>query len=420
MTTILKRPVPGCRGVLVFTHKERAVLDSPSPLIRNLIASVRQRYVLGMYWGWFSPNTIPPEYIDFHLGHESSVTFSGERPVRRLGYHSSSFTPAAFRFRPEVPKQWDVMSITRALRAKHTGELLEALALFLEARPAARALVICMAPRELTNKDEPDLVQRYERLLSEDTKQRLSFVYMQGGPARPFNREDVAYLYAASRSFALFSSREGASRSVKEALLCGLPILAREGLEGGGLDHLKPSNSRLFRNPGDAAMKLAELLDDPNVQQAAIAREVEHLSETHGVPELRRDLTRLLGELGESPPGDFLLHDLSIRLPSHDPREVPRELQHGLTTDLLRPADLARYLKFLVHDRPWADSELTADERMLLDGIDQKPPRKGKRRPKQRSRMDDAADQLKAVTVGQPQPAAKPSVLSKLARLFGR
>ena len=420
MTAILKRPVPGCRGVLVFTHKERAVLDSPSPLIRDLIARVRERYVLGMYWGWFSPNTTPPEYIDFHLGHESSVTFSGERPVRRLDYHSSSFTPAAFRYRPEVPKQWDVMSITRALRAKHTGELLEALALFLEARPKARALVICLAPRELSNKDEPDLVEKYERLLSDEAKQRLSFVYIQGGPARPFNREDIAYFYAASRSFALFSSREGASRSVKEALLCGLPVLAREGLEGGGLDHLSRENSRLFVDASDAATKLAELLDDPNVRQEAIARAVEHLSETHGVPELRRDLTQLLEELGESSPRDFLLHDLSIRLPSHDPRELPREVQHGLTTDLLRPADMARYLKFLVDDRPWADSELTADEQRLLDGTDRKPPRKGKRRPKQPPPADEGAGQAKAPEAAGSRHAARPSVLSKLTRLFGR
>jgi len=393
--------------VLVFTHKERKVLDGNSPLITRLLTRLRERYVLGMYWGWYSPNTLPPAYIDFHLGHESSVTFSGDARVRRLPYHSSSFTPAAFRPRTEVPKQWDVMSVTRPLRAKHTGELLEALRLFLTARPNARALVLCLAPKELSNRDERDLAEQYERLFDAELRTRLSFVYMQGGPLRPFNRGDIAFLYAASRSFALFSSREGASRSIKEALACGLPVLVRKELEGGGLDFLSSANSRVFSDPKDAAEKLAELLDDPNVRHAAIAKEFEHLSEVHGIPRLQKDLDLVLQELGEVPGGEYRLHDLSIRLPSHDSREVPLELQHGLTADLMRPEDMARYLKFLVLDRPWAEIDLTPDELRDLDP----PPT-----PKKRVQRAPASSSEKQSAP----PAAKGTFFTRLSRFLAR
>lgn len=48
------------------------------------------------------------------------------------------FTPAFFRPR-DVPKQWDIISVTRTARFKNTDQLLDCLRLVYDKRPQTRA-----------------------------------------------------------------------------------------------------------------------------------------------------------------------------------------------------------------------------------------------------------------------------------------
>ena len=363
MTAILKRPTEQGRGIVIFTHKERQVLDSGNPVIDSELARLGKKYVVGMHWGWLATKTTSPKYVDFHLGSEHTVTFEDESKVRRLRYSSSLFIPPCFRPRPDVAKQWDILSVTRIIKPKRTSQLLRALRVVYDRRPETRTLVVCVAPMVMSSKYESGIWELYQKLFTADERERFSFVYLRGETMRPFNRDDMAFLFGASRTFVLFSEREGVARVTKEAQAAGLPVVARRSLVGGGLEYLHEGNSRLFDTTEEAAEAMIDLISaerTPDLEDCAL------VTEARNKPRLEADLRALLTELGDSPEGEYFLHDLSIRFSAHDPREVPAQLQSGTTADLRAPLSMATWLRHLNTDVPVEQVVFSEDEMKSL------------------------------------------------------
>ena len=65
-----------------------------------------------------------------------------------------------------------------------------------------------------------------------------------------------------SKSFLLAVEKEGASRVIHEALLCGLPIITHKRLQGGGLDYLDEKNSVLFKNFDEMYLSIIEIIEN--------------------------------------------------------------------------------------------------------------------------------------------------------------
>ena len=351
MSFELKPSTERSKGIVVFTHKEVAHLDAPVGGLRDALAALRERFVVGVHWGNFQSGVVSPWWVDFHLAGEGTVEFADLGAAERLTLCSRNFTPAAFS--PlEVTKRWDVINVARPVPVKRLDDFLRVIRAIYDRGRRLKVLAICPGPLDMSDPDAwySDLYSDYERMFDAEDRETFTLIVLRGdGYPFPLSQAAIAELYNLSRVFTLFSDREGESRVVAEALLCGLPVLARADLVGGGRDYLNEGNSRLFSNLDEAADALLELVDDgPSVDVATLARE---LSEEHSVPRLETAMRELFERRGLVFEGQMETRDLGRRLPSHF-RELPPDIRERWTNDLRSPAAALRYIHMLVGSSP--------------------------------------------------------------------
>jgi glycosyltransferase involved in cell wall biosynthesis len=364
MAFILKRPVGQSKGVAMFTHKERALLHLSAPLIGPALRRLRERYVVGMHWGFYAVDVPVMSAVDFHLAKPSTVQFRSPSEVRALPFNSSMFTPEYFRQEPRA-KHWDILSVTRSAKFKNTDQLLDALRIVYDERPETHTLVICTAsPVPDPVREDLGIWQKYEASFDELERERFKLV-MTSGALFPFSRRDVAFFYQSSRVFTLFTETEGVAKVVNEALLCGLPVVIQSAFKGGGADYLTPQNSRRFSSVAEGADALLQLLQGEPVRfdTQALAAEV---SETHSIGRFERALAELFRELGLPYEGELDTADLSRKLPAHRPGMLPSSLRVGSTWDVLTPRAMLAYLRSVLDGAPLEASAVSASEQRQL------------------------------------------------------
>jgi glycosyltransferase involved in cell wall biosynthesis len=364
MAFILKRPVGQSKGVAMFTHKERALLSLSAPLIGSELRRLRERYVVGMHWGFYAVDVPTMSAVDFHLAKPSTVKFRSPSEVRALPFNSSMFTPEYFRQEPRV-KHWDIISVTRTAKFKNTDQLLDALRIVYDRRPETHTLVICTAsPVPDPVREDLGIWRKYEDSFDELERERFKLV-MTNGALFPFSRRDMAFFYQSSRVFTLFTKTEGVAKVVNEALLCGLPVVIQSAFQGGGADYLTPLNARRFSSAAEGADALLELLEGEPVRfdTQALAEEV---SETHGIARFEGALQQLFSELGLPYEGELDAIDLSRKLPAHRPGMLPSSLRVGSTWDLITPRAMLAYLRSVLDGAPLDPSAVSAREERQL------------------------------------------------------
>ena len=83
-------------------------------------------------------------------------------------------------------------------------------------------------------------------MFSETERQNITLTLLSplGNPF-PLSEQAISDFMNLSKVFTLFSDKEGESRVVSEALLCGLPVVVKKDILGGATDYLNIQNSTL-------------------------------------------------------------------------------------------------------------------------------------------------------------------------------
>jgi glycosyltransferase involved in cell wall biosynthesis len=364
MAIVLKAPLGPSKGVVVFTHKERRFIDLDAPILGGELRRLRERYFVLMHWGWSSQDVPRLPAVDAHVCRESTVTFR-EPGVRRIPLNSAMFTPAYFR--PQaLHKHWDVISVTRALKAKRTGELLACLRILLDKRPDTTAMIVCGGSANLADPNmENDLYEQYTAMFSEAERDRVTLLLTRSAVPFPLPRRDIAFFYNSSRVFTLFSDVEGESRVIKEALICGLPVLVKRHLAGGGRDFLTDTNSRLFSTAQEGAERLLEMLEQPERFQIDAAAIADEIGEVANVPRFIAAIRALFDEAGVPFEGKLDTTDLSRKLPSHV-SYLPVELRLPTSDDLRSTEAALCYVRAIMAGVPFDAIRVTPKERLIM------------------------------------------------------
>ena len=330
MVTVLKEEHGGSKGILVFTHKERRIfLDTP-PALADRLDRMKERYVFAMHWGFFARNVGPTPRIDVHLACPGVVDFAPGVDERVVPMCSRNFLPDDFRPLP-VPKVWDVVTVTRAVKRKRNEDFVRAVRLAFDRGRRLRVLLVC--PVAETGADLA-FVDLWKRLF--DVEERRSFQVLTPilrDDAFPIPRDALVYFYNSARCFALFSAEEGQPKVVTEALLCGTPVLVRADQLGAGRDHLDASNSATFTTIEEAAETMVRMATEPERWSFDPEPLREALVGSRSRPRLQRHLEQVFADLRIPFEGGLAAGDLSRLLPSHVPT-LPRGLCRGPGNDL--------------------------------------------------------------------------------------
>lgn len=351
MPFILKESYESSKGVIVFTHKERQYLETTIPVLSDTIVELREKYVIGMHWGHYHAEIDEMDYVDFHLAGKGTISFKQGISVRHIPLCSRNFTPSCFR-EMGVTKYWDIINISRPIKLKNLEEFLSVIRKIYDLNRSLKVLVICPCPENMVERDGwyVRIYDDYKRMFSQDERQNFTLLMLRGdGYPFPLSQQTIAYYYNASKIFALFSDQEGESRVIAEALLCGLPVVVKKHLRGGGRDFLTEENSRQFSSLDEACETLVELSENYEKYKFDTGPLHKQLKEVYTAGLLEKEMRSLFAEMGLAFKGRLDLSQLALKLPGHF-ITLPARLRLANTNDLRSRKAALVYLKSLIGD----------------------------------------------------------------------
>ena len=212
-------------------------------------------------------------------------------------------------------------------------------------------LVVASNLKEPANRHYRDILYDYNTIFSE--AERENFVLIKTAPKTGFkglSTNFLADLMNLSKVFTLFSQVEGESRAIKEAQLCGLPVVVKSDLMGGGRDYLNDNNSMLFDDYRDASKVIVDAINNYDRFQVSQTDMDVHLSEEENINNLTTYFISLYEELGIYYSGALINTDsLARRLPAHyNGRDIywanDKKYQFR-TTDIVGPKTLYKFYR---------------------------------------------------------------------------
>jgi glycosyltransferase involved in cell wall biosynthesis len=376
MATILKKPTQKAKGIIVFTHKElnyfkgrpskpkglkvfnpkfyfdQLLKIALSPVYKQKLNKVHKKYYVGIHWGWYARDVRTPNWVDFHLAGKETATFADNPFIIPLG--SSNFTPVVMQPTGEK-KYWDIICVAKATKIKKYDELLKSIKRIFEEGHQYRVLFVIAS-----NKDEPkssyysEILDDYNKLFTAQERERFTIIKTDPNTGfQGFSYSFIAHLYNQSKIFTLFTQREGVAKVIKEAQLCGLPVVVKSDLEGGGRDYLNGKNSHTFDTyeaSHKALIHAVENYESFDVENEELVKEIRA---DHSLENLKKHLKELFSKHNQVFDGELINTDnLNRRFPAHYYDETVfwsrgKEYRYN-TTDITSYGQFSRLFKKII------------------------------------------------------------------------
>jgi glycosyltransferase involved in cell wall biosynthesis len=342
MAHIFKHPNKSNKGIIIFTHKElqifnlkvnRRLIKNPIRILttyflfKRKISCIREKYFIGIHYGAHHRNLKTPAWVDFHMSAPGTAKFLDNPNIFPL--NSANFTPLVMQKDSDTTKYWDIICVAHSTYQKKYPELLKAIRKLFDLDNNLKILFVIAS-----GKDESDRKKYYKTIFEDynkmfSQKERELFTIIKTHPEtgfQGFSYTFLSYLYNRSKVFTIFSQIEGESRVVKEAQLCGLPVVVKSDVQGGMRDYLNESNSLFFNNYEDAHITLKEAIDNYDKFEINTDYWVKELREDYSLKKLKDYLFEFYNSKGIIFDGELINTDnLNRRLPAHyyDIESVP-------------------------------------------------------------------------------------------------
>lgn len=341
MAHIFKHPDKSVKGIVVLTHKEfaflndgyrfsRRSLSKPISAINKKIAwlankrkvatainKIKKNYFIGVHWGFFSEGIETPSWVSFHMASDGTCSFKGRPFV--IPMSSANFTPEVMREKGGG-KYWDLICVAKNDNKKKLDVLVRQIRKIYDAGYPYKVLfVIASNLEESAASYYTDIFDDYFSMFSE--RERDLFTIIKTHPDtgfQGFSYSFLSHLYNQSKVFTIFSQKEGECRVIKEAQLCGLPVVVKSDMQGGGRDYLNDKNALFFDSYDTAFETLIDAVegfDRFEVNSSEIRKEI---GEQESIERLEVWFKELFEMHGQSFDGGLVNTDnLNRRLPAH-------------------------------------------------------------------------------------------------------
>ena len=346
MAHIFKYPSNNSKGIIVFTHKEliafsfnashiRRFRRNPSTIINNVflsfffkrkINSLRENFLIGIHLGLYATNVDTTFWVDFHMTSPGTATFNSKQFVIPLS--SAHFTPSVMRQDENCEKYWDIICVAKNTRGKNIDKLLDSIRRIYDLKKNYKILIIIATNRSESNfKYYNEIMADYFKKFTPVERENLTIIRTHPDTGfQGLSYSTLSYFYNRSKIFTLFSEIEGHAKVVKEAQLCGLPIVVKSDLKGGVKDSLTSENSSFFIDFESAHETLIKAVEHYKDYKVIADYWASELREDFTIEKLKEHF-HLLYEFNSLKFDGKLenLDNLNRRLPAHfyDPKSIP-------------------------------------------------------------------------------------------------
>lgn len=369
MAHIFKHPNKSNKGIIIFTHKElqifnlkvnRRLIKNPTRILssyfffKTKISRIRKKYFIGIHYGAYHRNLKTPAWVDFHMSAPGTAKFLDNPDI--LPLNSANFTPLVMQKDSVATKYWDIICVAHSTYQKKYPELLKAVRKLFDLDNNVKILFVIAS-----GKDESDSKKYYKTIFNDynklfSPKERELFTIIKTDPEtgfQGFSYTFLSYLYNRSKVFTIFSQIEGESRVVKEAQLCGLPVVVKSDVQGGIRDYLNQSNSLYFDNYEDAHIILKKAIDNYDKFKIDTEYWAKELREDYSLDKAKEFFKEFYNRKGSKFDEELINTDnLNRRLPAHfyDPLSVSwasNSKFRFITTDITNVFMLRSFFKKL-------------------------------------------------------------------------
>jgi len=338
MASILKESNLNSKGVIVFTHKEKVLFENKylMHILKKEVLKLKSMYFFAMHWGHYHNNIETIDLIDFHFAGQGTVVFKNPEENYHIPLCSRNFSSTLFK-KKNFTKIYDIINISRPLRLKNIDEFFIVIKKMISKNFFPKVLIICPLSVDFyqNNHNYMEIYSDYMAMFS--SKERESITLMLLSPeGSPFtlSEEAISDFMNLSKVFTLFSDKEGESRVVSEALLCGLPVVVKKNLIGGAKDYLNDTNSKLFTSLDEAADIFIDLISNYSKYQFDTKKLEQELSEKYTNEVLIDSLKVFFSKKHEVFSGEIFLENLAKKLPSHE-NLLSKKIAYGEHDDII-------------------------------------------------------------------------------------
>lgn len=342
MASIILKSQSDKKGIIVFSHKElifiqgrnytynhllekvmkRALVEVTGPLKRKnrskILIALKEKYFIGVHWGWHATNIDTPTWVDFHLASPGTLETNDRIPIINLA--STNFLPDCYLENVEVEKKYDVATICRDIQFKGIEYFIAATSELLNEKKIRNILLIVPEAIEQYGKKSGFAIR--EQINDNFDSDRLNQVhYLRLSAAGGYlgtNREFTSELIRQTKVFCLLSKKEGVAKVLNEAQLCGANIVANSGLVGGGLDFMDKDFFFPYKELREVSSSILRALNSPLRKNDNLKLLRSSLTQKSNYPKLISQLSSVLCYSFPSYDENLYLdNDLSKILPNH-------------------------------------------------------------------------------------------------------
>jgi len=309
---------------------------------------IRRHYFIGVEIGADPAFINRYENCDFYMA-SNHFDMKRIRHILKIPIIARNFTPKCF-YNRHQEKYWDILCIARSSKVKNLNYLLKSIRKIFDQGYNYKVLMIVPENKKMDPKRfYTNLMNDYYSLFLSDERQNFSIILLSsniGFSALP--SEVMSHFYNSSKIFTLFSNAEGGSRVISEALLCGLPVVVKDNLEGGGRDFLSKNNSILFSSFENAHESLIQAVENYDLFKVENKTLRQSLSEEFSLEKLKEYFKKLFEENGQTFDGKLINTDrLNIRLPAHLSENIPWGKGRFSTADIASYKQLKIFMRNL-------------------------------------------------------------------------
>jgi hypothetical protein len=178
-----------------------------------------------------------------------------------------------------------------------------------------------------------ELIEDYNNLIGKQYRKYFTLIPIHTFDHQyVFSKEEICDFLNLSKVFILPVEKEGASRVIHEALVCGLPIITYKNLQGGGADLLNNNNSLFFEEYENMHKQIIYMMENLDKFKYDETKYLQICSETYQIPILKEYLKKIYlkqeGFFKDEDQYDF--EDLDRKLDSHE-ITLPQNMRKKIT-----------------------------------------------------------------------------------------
>jgi glycosyltransferase involved in cell wall biosynthesis len=373
MAEILKYPTNQSKGIIIFTHKEIQYFTKKPKLFHrwkkipyikpheylklnkdhnyfiSTINQLHKHYFIGMHFGWLPELIDHIEFVDFYMG-KPSMRECLPKDIFFIPLDGSCFTPKVFYKDNEFKKYWDILCISRNSKFKNLDKFLQQIRKIYDLGYSYKVLLV--VPTYKTENSSSHLIEIadiYYEMFTQAEREQFTLLRLGSDlDVLGLSQTQLSLFYKLSKVFTLFSQVEGGSRVISEALLCGLPLVVKDDLLGGGKDFLNEENSVQFCSFDMAHKSLIYAVENYERLNQNPGKILNFLNEEKSIHSFRNYLTELYLQNSQQFDGLLLNSDrLNLRLNAHLNEGVVWSNGRFETADILSISQFEKFISCL-------------------------------------------------------------------------